>query len=60
MPGRRSRSGPLALLGILAAVVGVVGFVVFGWRFGEATGPLPLALGVLFAAVAVVVTLLNR
>ncbi|MFB6267594.1 MAG: hypothetical protein ABEI31_08040 [Halodesulfurarchaeum sp.] len=46
MWGSRSRSPGLKLLGVLAAVVGAVGFLVFGWRFGGGSGDLPFLLGV--------------
>lgn len=60
MPGRASSSSALQYVGALAAVVGVVGYGVFGWRFGETGGVVPLALGVICAGVAVVWGLYRR
>lgn len=46
------------LVAVLAAVVGLVGYVVFGWRFdGSSSGPLVTALAVVAVLVAVVSTL---
>lgn len=48
-------------LGLAAAVVGVVGYVAFGWRFGDGgSGGLPFALGIAFCAVAVGLTIVRR
>ncbi|MFC7199709.1 hypothetical protein [Halospeciosus flavus] len=56
----RSQSKLLQSLGVIAALVGLVGYVVFGWRFGEGGGVVPNALGVAFALVAVVWTMYRR
>lgn len=56
MPGRSSGSNPLQLVGLLAAAVGLVGFVVFGWRFDGSTELTPFAIGVGVAIVAVAAT----
>jgi uncharacterized membrane-anchored protein len=46
------------LLGALAAVVGLVGYLVFDWRFdGSSSGPLVTALAVVAVVVAVASTL---
>ena len=57
MPGRSSPSGPLQYLG---AVVAVVGYAVFGWRFGETESAIPLVVGGLCAAVVIGWTLYQR
>lgn len=44
----------LPLAGLLACIVGVVGYVVFGWRFGGDTSS-PVAVGVALVAVALAV-----
>lgn len=44
----------LTLVGVLACVVGVVGYVAFGWRFGDATSS-PIAIVVALVAVALAV-----
>jgi hypothetical protein len=53
MPGSRSESSLGTLVGIAVALVAVVGYVVFGWSFGESSGSVPFAIGALVAAVAV-------
>lgn len=45
MPGRSSRSRPLQYFAALVALVALVGYVAFDWRFGETDGLLPVALG---------------
>lgn len=50
----------LTYVGVVAAVIGVIGFVAFGWRFGGDSGTIPTAVGVAFAAVAVAWTLYRR
>lgn len=35
----RSKSPALRLVGILACIVGVVGYTVFGWQFDSTGGP---------------------
>ncbi len=60
MSGRTSESKPLRYVGVLAALVGVAGFVVFGWRFGEVDGPVPFAIGAICFLLAVGWTLYKR
>lgn len=50
----------LRALGVLAAIVGLIGYAVFGWRFGGSNGTLPFILGILFAGIAIVWTLYHR
>jgi hypothetical protein len=38
MVGSSSQSTPLQVLGVLAALVGLVGYVVFDWRFTQSDG----------------------
>lgn len=59
MPGRASESSMMWYVGAAVAIVAVVGYVVFGWRFGSADGLVPTALGVA-CAVAAVVWMLRR
>lgn len=48
------------LLAVVMAAVGLVGYVVFGWRFdGGASSPLVTALALLAVAVAIGSTLLR-
>ncbi|NIC00113.1 hypothetical protein [Halobacterium sp. R2-5] len=57
----RQRSGPFALVAVLACVLGVVGYVVFGWRFGDGTtNPVAFAVAIAAVGVAVVATLRDR
>lgn len=56
MPERYSLSKVQAV-GIFAASIGFIGYVVFGWRFGEADGILPFVLEGVFAGLAIVQTL---
>lgn len=60
MPGRSSASKPLQYVGVLVALIALVGYSVFGWRFGEANGVLPLTIGILGAVIAVGWTLSQR
>ncbi|NHN61088.1 MULTISPECIES: hypothetical protein [Halorussus] len=53
----RNQSKPATLLGALAAVVAVVGYVGFGWRFGGDSDPVALALALVCVAAAVAFTL---
>lgn len=53
MPGRASSSQTLQYVGVIAAVIGVIGYVVFGWRFGDTDAPLPFVFGVLCVGIAV-------
>lgn len=57
MPGKPSQSKPLQYVGALVAVVAVVGTVAFGWEFGATDDLAPVALGVVFAVVAIGATL---
>lgn len=60
MPGKWSRSQPIRYVGVAFAIVAVVGFAAFGWRFGETDGAIPTALGVAAVAIAVGVELYRR
>lgn len=60
MSGRFARSKVFRYVGAIAALIGVVGYTVFGWRFGENDGVVPLALGIVFALTAVGWTLYQR
>lgn len=60
MPGRPSQSKPLQYIGALVALIAIIGYVVFGWRFGETDGILPLALGIGCAVLAIGWTLYQR
>jgi hypothetical protein len=60
MPGRATDSSSLRFVGAAVAVVAVIGYVVFGWRFGGDSGTVPTALAVLAVAVGVGVTLYRR
>lgn len=61
MPGPDASDSNLgALVGALAAVVGLVGYVAFGWRFGDASGAVPQGVGVAVALFAVLVVLYGR
>jgi hypothetical protein len=53
MPGRASSSKPLQYIGALVAAVAVVGYVVFGWRFGETDSVIPFALSAVCVVIAV-------
>lgn len=59
MPYRNSLS-KLQVVGVFAAIIGIIGYVVFGWQFGESDGLLPLVLGAVFAGVGIVWTLYQR
>jgi uncharacterized membrane protein len=60
MFGRRSTHPVIAAVAVVAFAVGLVGFTVFGWRFGGDGSPLSTALGVGVAAVAIGWTLYSR
>ena len=60
MPGRPSQSTRLQHLGALAALVAVVGYAVFGWRFGADDGVGPFVIGAGFALVVVGWTVYQR
>jgi len=53
MPGRPSQSKPLQYIGALVALIALVGYVAFDWRFGETNGVLPLAIGIVCVIIAV-------
>lgn len=55
-----TRSNVLRGVAIVAALVGLVGYTVFGWRFGEADGTLPFVLGLAAAVLAVGWTVYQR
>lgn len=48
------RSRLVSLLAVLFAVVGVIGYTMFGWRFGDGTSN-PIAFGIALVAVGVAV-----
>lgn len=52
----RSRSRLGFLVGLGFALVGVVGYIFFGWRFGGPTDPLAVAFAMIAVVAAVVVT----
>ncbi len=61
MPGPgMSNSNVGQLLGVFAAIVGVIGFVFLGWRFGDTGGTVPESIGLGVTAVAVVLVLYRR
>lgn len=53
MPGRLSQSSPLQYLGALVALIALIGYVAFDWRFGETDGVVPLALDIVCVIIAV-------
>lgn len=53
MPGRASSSKSLQYIGLLVAAVAVIGYVVFGWRFGETDSVIPFMLGAVCVVIAV-------
>lgn len=57
----RSDSKLGTALGVLAFVIGFVGYTVFGWRFGGGTeSPVAFVLGVVAVAVAIGLTVRDR
>lgn len=61
MPGPgMSNSKVGKVLGVLAAVVGLVGFVFLDWRFDGSSGTFPEILGIGVAAIAVVLVLYRQ
>jgi len=52
MPGRASPSGSFQYIGVLVAVVAVIGYVVFGWRFGETDDMIPVVLATVCIGIA--------
>ena len=57
MPGKRSSSKTIQYLGLVIATIAVIGYVVFGWRFGEPNGIAPYGIGAIVAIFAVGLTL---
>lgn len=53
MCARSTQSRPLTILAILVAIVAVVGTVALGWEWGNTDDPVPMAIGVGVALVAV-------
>ncbi|WP_435180927.1 hypothetical protein [Halorussus sp. AFM4] len=53
----RNRSKSATLPGVVAAAVGAVGYLAFGWRFGGDSNPVALAAAPVCAAAAVGFTL---
>ena len=57
----RSRSITGTAVGVLALLVGLVGYVAFGWRFDDgASNPVGFGLALLAVAVAVGLTVRDR
>ncbi|WP_276280472.1 hypothetical protein [Halorussus caseinilyticus] len=52
----RDQPKPAQLLGALAAVVAVIGYVAFGWRFGGDSDPAAVGLALVAVAAAVFFT----
>lgn len=48
------------LVGLVAFVLGFVGYTVFGWRFDGAAGPTVTAVAAVCVVLAFVVTMLRR
>lgn len=49
----RANSKYFAIAGVLACLVGAVGYVAFGWRFGGDTSPVAAAVAGVAVALAV-------
>lgn len=47
-------------LSVLAAIIGIIGYAFFGWRFGGDTDGAPALLGIAFAVIAISWTLYQR
>lgn len=60
MPGRPSQSRPRQYIGALVALIALVGYVVFDWRFGGTDGIVPFAIGTVCVIIAVGWTLYQR
>lgn len=60
MPGRSSQSKPLQYVGALVALIAIVGYVVFDWRFGETNEIAPFGIGIVCVILAVGWTLYQR
>ena len=54
VPSMPGNSNHLTLVGVLACIVAVVGYVAFGWRFGDGTAN-PIAIGIALVAVAIAI-----
>ncbi|RXK51821.1 multidrug transporter [Halorientalis pallida] len=59
MPGRPAESRSLQVVGALVALVAVIGYTVYDWQWGSGD-PLPTAIGLAVAALAIGVTLYRR
>lgn len=59
VPTSLDRNRLTTLVGVVAAVVGLVGYVVFDWRFDGTSGPIPTALALVAVAIAIGATLLR-
>jgi uncharacterized membrane-anchored protein len=54
-------SNYLALAGVIACVVGVVGYVALGWRFGDgSSSPVAVAIALVAVALAIGSTVQDR
>ncbi|WP_423745784.1 hypothetical protein V5735_07470 (plasmid) [Haladaptatus sp. SPP-AMP-3] len=53
----RSQPPVLRLVGILAFIVGVVGYTVFGWRFESTSNPVVTTLALACVVLAVAATI---
>lgn len=54
-------SNYLALAGVLACIVGLVGYVVLGWRFGDgSSSPIAVAIALVAVALAIGSTVQDR
>ncbi|WP_338729048.1 multidrug transporter [Haladaptatus sp. DJG-WS-42] len=54
------KNSALRVVGLLAFVVGLVGFLIYGWRFDTGGDPIATTLGVGAALLAILVTLRRR
>lgn len=58
MPGRSRR---FTWIGVLFALVAVVGYTVFGWRFSDGTSnPIAFGIALMAVGVAIVATVRER
>lgn len=61
MPGRgRSASPAIRVIGVVVALIAVVGYLVFGWSFNSSENTLPTAIGIIVAVLAIGWTLYER
>lgn len=60
MPGRANESPSLQLVAAAIALVAVVGYVAFGWRFGGDSSTMSTALAVVAVAIAIGATAYRR